>query len=461
MISYTTMSRRRAVVAACGALLALGACSPTEVLQVRDPDIINPSDVQSAAGADAVRLGAIGRLNAATAGGSSNSEGLFMLSGMLTDEWNVGDSFIDRQLVDQRAIQPQNTFVTDVNRMLQRARVSGSQAVDLLRQFKSTGAPSDLAEMYFVQAYTENALGETFCNGLTLSSTQGGVEQYGKPMSTAAAFQVALAHADSGLALITGTTAADLKIRNVLAVTKGRILLNLDRPADAALAVAAVPTNFKYQMFYEAVKFDNAIWNYNNNARSYSVSNNEGINGLNFATAADPRLPVCQGGDAACKAAGVTQTTKIDGTSPFYVQLVWPTRDASVTIASGVEARLIEAEAAYRAGTFPLMIQKLNQARTEGGVAGLPATLIDPGTTAGRVDLIFRERAFWMFSTGHRLGDLRRLVKFYSRSAESVFPTGPKGSTGTYGTDVNFPVPLAESTNPNVAATSTCTDRLP
>ena len=32
------------------------------------------------------------------------------------------------------------------------------------------------------------------------------------------------------------------------------------------------------------------------------------------------------------------------------MQLIWPTRDASVAIASGIEARMIEAEAAYKAG---------------------------------------------------------------------------------------------------------------
>jgi starch-binding outer membrane protein, SusD/RagB family len=75
------------------------------------------------------------------------------------------------------------------------------------------------------------------------------------------------------------------------------------------------------------------------------------------------------------------------------------------------------------------------------------------------VDLIFRERAFWLFSTGHRVGDLRRLIKFYQRSAESVFPTGEWHKGGPYGPDVNFPVPQAEETNPNVIPNNTCTDR--
>jgi starch-binding outer membrane protein, SusD/RagB family len=471
MTSYMTAAPSRARVrravsvvslaVATAAALSLAACSPTEVLEVHDPDIINPTDVQSAAGANAVRLGAIGRLNAATSGGSTASEGLFLLSGLFTDEWNNGDSFIARWEVDQRSITPQNNFLTDVDRMLQRTRVSASQAIDLLQQFNPTGPVADVAEMYFVQAYVENAIGEHYCNGLVMSRIVNGAEEYGTPTTTTAAFEAALAHADAGLALLTGNSAADVRVRRALQVIKGRILLNLDRPVEAGAAVAGVPTSYKYQMLHEAVLFDNAIWAYNNSSRRYSVSAGEGTNGLNFATAGDPRIPVCQGGDVVCKANGVTINQRDDKSAfPIYVQLIWPTRDSSVTIAGGVEARMIEAEAAYRAGSFLLMTQKLNQARTEGGRAGLPATLTDPGTTAGRVDLIFRERAFWMFSTAHRLGDLRRLVKYYQRTPESVFPTGAWHKGGNYGPDVNFPVPQAEETNPNVTIGNTCTDRI-
>jgi hypothetical protein len=465
MTSYITSSLRRARVGrswtvasfALTGALTLAACNPTDVLQVRDPDIINPSDVQSTAGADAVRLGALGRLSSATAGGSGSSEGLFLLSGLFADEWNNGDSYIDRWQVDQRAIQPQNAFLTDVDRLLQRSRVSASQAIGLLKQYKPNGPVADVAEMYFVQAYVENAIGEHYCNGLVLSSVVDGVEQYGSPMSTQAAFELALAHADSGLALVTGSSDADKKVRSALSVTKGRILLNLNRPAEAATAVAGVPTNFAYQMLYEAQKADNAIWLYNNSARRYSVSDNEGTNGLNFASAKDPRLPVCSGGDAVCKANGVTINQRDDKSAfPILVQLKWPVRDASVTIVGGIEARLIEAEAQLKAGAPDVSLATLNALRTT--VTGL-APLADAGTAAARENQLFRERAFWLFSTGHRVGDLRRLVKYYSRTAESVFPTGDWHKGGPFGPDVNFPVPQAEETNPNVVANNTCTDR--
>ncbi len=462
MTSYKTIRtaapwRWVAMVAlAAGAL----ACTPSEALDVTDPDIINPSDVQSAAGANAVRVGALGRLTAATSGGSSSSEGLFLLSGLLADEWINGDSFIARQEVDQRVITIANTFLTDVDRMLQRSRLSAEQSTQLLREFNPNGPAADVAEMYFVEAYVENTVGEHYCNGLIFSDVVNGVEQYGTPITDAAAFARALAHADSGLALITGTTAADTKIRNALNVVKARILNNLGRQADAAAAVAGVPTSFSYSNLHGQTTLDNAIWSYNNVARRYTIANNEGGNGLNFATANDPRVPSCLGGDTKCVANAVTLKTRDDGTTPVTVQLVWPTRDASVSIASGIEARMYEAEAAYKAGNNTLFIQKLNQARTEGGVAGLAANLTDPGSNTAREDLLFRERAFWLFGRGYRVGDMRRLIRQYGRSATSVFPTGPWHKGGNYGPDVNFPVPQAETNNPNLTGKeNTCIDR--
>src|SRR5690606_17629920 len=93
------------------------------------------------------------------------------------------------------------------------------------------------AEMYFVQAYVTNILAEHYCDGLVFSTVVDGREQYGEPITTEEAFQRALAHADAGLALPLGGSANDTRVRHALSLTRGRILLNLDRPADAAAAV--------------------------------------------------------------------------------------------------------------------------------------------------------------------------------------------------------------------------------
>ncbi|HEY2066682.1 MAG TPA: hypothetical protein VGG84_12035, partial [Gemmatimonadaceae bacterium] len=154
-----------------------------------------------------------------------------------------------------------------------------------------------------------------------------------------------------------------------------------------------------------------------------------------------------------------------DGVTPFQAQLIWPVRDASVAVVSGVDARLAEAEASLAAGT-PNWLVILNTLRTgptpDGSltISGM-APLIDPGTQPARVKLLFRERAFWTFGRGQRLGDLRRMIRQYQFTPAQVFP-GEGGvwfKTGAkYGTDYNIPVSGDELNNPNFHG---CTDRLP
>ena len=453
---WTRMYRAAQRVSAptiAGAALVLVACNPTELLQVTDPDIINVSDVSSAAGANAARVGALARLNVATSGGES----LLQLGGLFTDEWNNGDSFIARQEIDQRIITPQNTFLDAANRSLHRARLSAQQAIILMRQYSPTSPGWQVAEMYMVEAYTENLAAEHYCNGLVFSTVTDGAEVYGLPMSTSDAYNRALAHADSGLALITGTTVDDVKIKSALQVTKGRILLNLNSPAAAATAVAGVLTSFQYLEYHAITTTSNTYWNLANLAGRYSVSNNEGGVGLNYATANDPRVPVCLGNDAACKLIGVTKTVRDDLTGPFYVQRIWPARESSVPIIAGIEARLIEAEAQLKVANSAGALATLNAARAT--VTGL-VPLTDAGTDAARVDQLFRERAFTLYGRGTRTGDMRRLIRQYGRTAASVFPTGAWHKGGNYGTDVTMPLPLSEMNNPNAGA-GVCTDRLP
>jgi hypothetical protein len=244
-------------------------------------------------------------------------------------------------------------------------------------------------------------------------------------------------------------------VRNALQLTRGRILLNLDRPADAATAVAGVPTDYAYEMFHSQTTNDNAFWTFNLSSRRYSVGDVEGGTGMDFVSANDPRVPVCAGGDSECDDIGVTAVDRDDKGIPILVQRLWTTRGSTVAILQGVEARLIEAEAQLAAGGSGPALTILNDAR--GTVPGL-VPLADAGTPEAREDQLFRERAFWLFGRGHRVGDMRRLIRQYGRAANTVFPTGDWHKGGSYGTDVNMPVPQSEQNNPNVGG-ETCLDR--
>jgi hypothetical protein len=138
----------------------------------------------------------------------------------------------------------------------------------------------------------------------------------------------------------------------------------------------------------------------------------------------------------------------------------------SIAVVNGIDARLIEAEAALAAGQPAQMMTILNTLRatplTIGTVTTVPSTLpalADPGTADGRLNLLFREKAFWTFTRGQRLGDLRRLVRQYHRTVAQVFPEGTHYRGTTYGADVNLPVTVGES-NGNLNFTG-CLDRNP
>ena len=81
-----------------------------------------------------------------------------------------------------------------------------------------------------------------------------------------------------------------------------------------------------------------------------------------------------------------------------------------------------------------------------------------PATQRAAEDLYFREKAFWTFSRGQRLGDMRRLIRQYGRTQDQVFPVGTfhKNGSPPYGADVNFPVTTNENPNPNFHG---CLDR--
>jgi hypothetical protein len=173
---------------------------------------------------------------------------------------------------------------------------------------------------------------------------------------------------------------------------------------------------------------------------NFGVLDQEGGNGLNYVSAEDLRVQ----GDSGIGADNNTET---------WYPSKYPSFEASIPLADYVEAQLIIAESELQAGNLSGMTQRLSDLREAGG---LDPALSTPGTPEAATDLLFAERAFWMFATGHRLGDMRRLIRQYGRDPETVFPTGDYFRGQTYGTDVNLPLPRREENNPNVTG---CLDR--
>lgn len=448
--------RRSTAPLAIGAAVLLSGCKLDEIVQATDPDIILPEFIANAGGANAIRLGTLGRFNAATTG----AETMFLYGGLLADEFTTGDTFTQRIEVDQRSLTIQNANVSDAFRQIHRVRIGAIQAREALAEYAPQSPAWQRGEMYWVEAYMINMLAEYFCNGQAISTIRDGVETYGAPLPTAELYTRALALIDSGAALVasTGNGNDDVRVRHALAILRGRVLVNQGQFQAAAAAVANVPTSFVWYQEHSLTTRSPGVWSLQNNQRRYILSNNEGPLQMNWVTANDPRVPACTPGQAACTQNGFTVRRPFDSGNTavpdMAYQLVWTSQSSDVALVSGLQARLIEAEAQNRLNNFAGSLAILNTLRATPpnygrNIAALPA-LTDPGTAAGRRDLIFRERGFWQFGLGQRYPDLRRLVRQYNMPQDQVFPSGAWqiNRTPGYGSDVVFPTPQGEAQNP-------------
>lgn len=436
-------TRRWAFVPLTLAASSLIGCNVESQLDITDPDVLNIGDYNSPAGANPVRLGVLQDFAVAFSG---TQDGLVVMSGNMADEIYSTDTFDDRLFPNQRTANEQLAAVEGTYRNLHRVRAGATRVVPILQEFAPTPA-ANIAEMYAIRGYAENYFAELFCSGVPFSSET----EFGEPLTTAQMLTTAVASFDSALALA-GT---DAKVRPLAQIGKARALLNLNRPADAAAAVQGVATSYKYQTFHSQAtgRQENGIWNaISVTAPRYSMYIEPEAQVQFLRTPADPRVP--------------WTTTTRSGFNSAHRNLpnqLKYTRSGAVTLADGIEARLIELEARLRGGTAAdraAVFAGLNDLRANGITPAMGPIATAPATQDAMVDLLFEERALWMWLTGHRLGDLRRLVRQYGRAANSVFPSGSMRAplSGSYGTDVNYPVPAAERNNPKFGG---CLDRAP
>ncbi len=451
-------ARRALELGAVIACAALAGCNAREtLLEAHDPDIINPADVDSPDGAEALRVGALDRFASITAG----SESTWLFGGLLADEWATSSTFVQNDETDERQIKLDNSSITNQLRSLYRARLSANQAIAALKKYAPT-AGVNIAELYFARGFAEMQLASDFCNGIPLSDASTDNLVYGKPLTGAEVFTVAVASFDSGLAVV-GT---DQTIGNALKLGKARALLGLNNIAEAGALVAGIPTTYSYNHTFALTSGTNTIWGQNPSARRYNVGDSlEGNshsllvkNNIPFFSAKDPRIPASY---SVATVKGKPDTTRSQDGLTFSRTTTLYDEETPIAVVNGIDARLIEAEAKLKAGDAAGMLATLNTLRATPQTIGTVTTPVmapfaDPGTPDSRLDLLFREKAFWTFSRGQRLGDMRRLIRQYGRSEDTVFPVGTHYRGGDYGTDVNLPIVTAEQNNPNFTQ---CLDR--
>lgn len=437
----TVFQRIACHLVVAGSLWAASACHG--LLEVSDdPTVVQDASIANAGGASARRVTALAAFE-------SNVTNPALHVALLTDELTyeyTGSANARYQTLDHRDSEGYEALFQSTNGAivyeehlgaLDNVVTTTSIALPNVRAYTPDSLKDDfLTQLFAVRGYAILQMAEDICSGFPINDVaENNRPIYSGPYTTDSASAYAVQQLDSAMAHAHDS----VRFVNLARVARGRALLDLGRYTEAQAAVAAVPDTFAYKTdaanFRNNLHLDAGLWQL---GFEVAAGDREGGNGLPFVSAQDPRVTVV------FEAKGFRDTTQ-----SMYLPTKYPSTSTPMVIASGIEARLIEAEAKLNlgdAGWFDI----LNALRTSHGMAAIDTM---PTTASAQVDLVYRERAFWLYLTGRRLGDLRRLMRNYHRNAEDIFPTGPHLSGGAYANATAIPfIQSNQLYNPNIHA---------
>ncbi len=511
-----TATRTARIAGAALAGAALAGCQGNKLTDVTTPDVVPPSSTQSVAALPAVFNSAIAEFAVAYAGsngggaaGSSGYgaiEGEILYAGLLGDEILLSDTFPSRREIDYRNTQLTNPNNDGVYRQLQIARQAAERSASAYAALAPNSASQ--AEAYALAGYTYLMFAENYCGDVPFSTLNAdGTVAYDAGHTTVQMLTIASAKFDSAITVATAVGAGAGSQLNLARIGKARSLVDQGQYAAAAQLTGSVPTTYTYTLYtsLNTSRQNNGVYSFNRSQRRFSVAAGEGGNGLVYrgssttsgnasTVTVDPRVLVVRGNGS---------TTSGFDQSPLYVAVKYSEATSPALLATGVEARLIEAEAAaaaggYSAASYATALTTLNTLRATTSLYACPspvtlanftcpaitttalAPLADPGAVQGRVLQLFKERAFWMYLTSHRLGDMRRLSRTgggtstfaaaglsaygdITGGVSSVFPVGvyTPQPTVNYGTNTSLPVPYSEQTSNPKYNPAACDDNTP
>jgi hypothetical protein len=502
------------VVAVAALAAGFAACNTDKLVEVQQPDIIPPEALGTITALPANLAAAQADFQQAF-GGTSGIEGQVNYSGLLGDELINTETFPTRIEIDRRNIQDDNSNTEAVFRSLSRARQTAERTARLYAQLLSqrttladtNNFDNGRAEALTLAGFTYIYFGENYCSPLPFTEVDSASQVIPSAALPAdSTWRRALVRFDTAAALANavltrGTPAAAVSqatnILRLVRLGRARVYMNMADPGREAFldsAVAAiggttgVPTTYSYRVFgsENSGRENNGVWSFAVGQLRWGVANKQGGNGL-------PYRDNYTNSQAATSTSVDNRTgfgpraTGFDGVSGNFRPIKYPNRSAPIIVADGVEARLIEAEVSLRkqggvgGGAW---LTTLNALRTSASTipqqqcvagettcanppaSGLPL-LVAAATAKGNYDILFTERAYWLFLTSHRLGDMRREVRQLGGAGytvATVYPVGryEKITSFNYGADVSFPIPITERANTAFAQSGpTCDNTIP
>ncbi len=406
--------------------LVLGACNDLTSTSQQAPSRVIADQLYTPANAQLLLNSAIGDFECALAN-------YIVAAGLVSDE--LGDAQLAQVGwdYDRRTIVPALTTyagqacgavqVPSMYTPLSVARFDADKLLTALNGWTDaqvTGRQGLIAQAAAYAGYSLLLLGEGMCTaaidlGPEMSRTQLNAE----------------AEKRFDAAITAATAANDATTLNMARVGRARARLNQAKYAEARADAALVPDGFVKNATYSAV-----------NARRENLVNTQLFRGL-YSTVEAPFRNVTWAG-APDPRVSVTNTNQVgqDRATNIWRANKYATSASPIPIASWREARLIEAEAAARAGDAAAAAAAINKLHTAAGISAYT-----PGTAAEALAQVQEERRRELFLEGQRLNDMIRFNVALDPAPGTPFPV--KG--GLYGNQLCFPLPdLERNNNPNI-----------
>jgi starch-binding outer membrane protein, SusD/RagB family len=398
-------TRGRGLIAAFAVLAATGAC---DVFDVTNPGPISEEALETEAAGRTVLVGLIADVevaidDASYYGGVASTD----LSADATQGWvrNMGDGILTSE-------DASNVWDT-----AQRARWVAEEGVNRLQRTQSNPGQSPLvAAAHLWAGYANRILGDNVCVAVFDGGPSGpNAEYYTRAMDH---FMTARTMAED-----IGPSADSLRLAAMAGMAQSQLILG--EYAAAAVLASQIPDDF----LWVANRSDNTAREQNRIWEATFLSTQATVHGTlsdSLGPNGDPRTPWVD-----------MNMTGSSGARPFYRQLKHDTRGSDIALAKGAEMRLIEAEAALRAGDVDEAVGFINDVRLS-----VPVMPVDTTTATEAWLALDRERHFVLWLEGRRLKDNQRL----SESGLS-----PWSTAFMEGRDSCFPPSLTEiNSNPNL-----------
>jgi starch-binding outer membrane protein, SusD/RagB family len=433
-MTYGTNKRRFRPLLNLGLAVAItaGVSGCDDYFEVVNPNIVDNDTVDRIVYANEFSRSAYQTLLAAYGD-------MVLYTGWFSNEAWVGDTFPTRNEYGRRLVDDRNGTHNGVWFGLVRGIAQAEEVLEVLAQ--EQGHELNLARAAYTSGYALTLMGEAFCSG---TMRQAGGEP-GPEMQPDEIFTVAVARfqqAEQHAAAASGSEAASLEQAAV--VGRARALLNLGDNPGAATAAGEVDADFVHNGVYvdqadSRGRLGNGLYFYSFGGSRESLVVPEEYRAIGQDLTDEPENPT---GDPRIQFIDAEKDAQ-DGVLRFWSQMKYPSWDAAIPMASGLEARYIALEAT---GTDLERIAFIDERRTVGGHG--PFVSVD-GDEILRELLWQKSIDFWL--QGTRMGDWRRNGEDLMTN---ILPEGNnyyKPAVGTVSNQTCLPLPFAErNANPNI-----------